>query len=485
MVILHGRNALIFALLGLVLLQAAFAVGDYSVDVEPIQPKISIEEIGSYFLIITNNLGYKESFQIYSPSVEWGVHTNPLLDEIVEIPDGQSRRVKIEFIPTKYVVSGRQYGIQMNVRARAANILKKNYALLTVKSPQLIAQEYQPAIDVEVEYPQEIDPRKKYQLKLDIENKNVLNIEELQIIVDSDTVHQESMTSLGPLKQKTVLFTLAFDPVEAPLKDHFKIRTFAKNRTTSEDILPYQILAIDDVQEKDKDEKTFMKTIVEVSLRNEGNINVSKTFNYPVSWYEWVFVYADKEKHYERMNGQGYYVFPYSLEPLQVYKIRIVHNYRIILYLIIAGLVYVVLYYLLRSPVVARKVVSSITTKEGAISEMKILLHVRNRTGKRLYEIIVADRAPKLVELVNEFSLGTLKPLKILQHETKGTIIKWYMDGLEPFEERVITYSIRARLNILGGVTLPFCIVKFKEKSGKEYLSHSNKLRVAVKREEI
>ena len=475
----------LFATLFTILISSSvLAIGDFSVELVPITDKISIYESGYYFLKIKNNLGITERFQTYSPSIEWFVRVSPLTDEIFTLDDGEERRIKVEFNPTKYINPGQQYGVQVNVRALDSDILKKNFALMSVKSKFQITQEYQPALHVEVDSPEEIDPREKYQIKLNIENKNVLDITDMIITIDSKTQHLESMTSLGPLKQKTVLFTLSFDPKEAPISDHFKIRTYVMNKTVTDDAAPYDIIEYQDVQERVDKDKSFMARLTIITIKNNGNKAVTDEYVLPKSFIKRIFTDIDYPAEIRKVDKKRSYVFAYSLQPDETIQITVKSNYRIILYVIIVIVVLILLYYWLRSPLVAKKSVSSISTREGAISELKVMLHVRNRSSKMLEEVLVIDRIPRIIELINDFPIGTLKPIKVLPHDKKGTIVKWFIEGLEPFEERVITYRIKSNLNILGGLTLPLCIMKFKGKSGKEYMIHSNKVKIFLKKDQ-
>ena len=108
--------------------------------------------------------------------------------------------------------------------------------------------------------------------------------------------------------------------------------------------------------------------------------------------------------------------------------------------------------------------------------ELKILLHVKNRSNGTIDEINITDTIPHIGEMDKEIQIGTIKPTGIAKHKT-GTIVKWNIVSLERFEERIITYRIRTKLSVLGGIVLPTARVKFKEK-GREMVVRSNKLRL-------
>jgi len=117
--------------------------------------------------------------------------------------------------------------------------------------------------------------------------------------------------------------------------------------------------------------------------------------------------------------------------------------------------------------------------EEGGISEIKILLHVKNRSNFTIDEIDITDTIPHIGEMDKEIQIGTIKPVSIAKHKRIGTIVKWQIISLEKYEERIITYRIRSKLSILGGLILPAAKLKFKEK-GKDRVVKSSKLKLNV-----
>ena len=111
---------------------------------------------------------------------------------------------------------------------------------------------------------------------------------------------------------------------------------------------------------------------------------------------------------------------------------------------------------------------------------MKIIIYIKNRSSEIINNIFVNDKVPSLAELIKESYLGTLEPTKILVHDKKGTIVKWELKSLEPFEERVITYKIKSKLNIIGGISLPPTKIRFDTKSGRERVIFSNRCELRI-----
>ena len=97
--------------------------------------------------------------------------------------------------------------------------------------------------------------------------------------------------------------------------------------------------------------------------------------------------------------------------------------------------------------------------QEKEISDMKILIHIKNNTNKLIKNIKVMDVIPKLAKIHKEF--GTVHPTKI-QKGAAGHRLIWELDEMEPGEERVFAYKIQSKLPIVGGVKLPPAKATFK-----------------------
>ena len=92
--------------------------------------------------------------------------------------------------------------------------------------------------------------------------------------------------------------------------------------------------------------------------------------------------------------------------------------------------------------------------------------------------INITDWIPSIATHKKESHVGTLAPKKILKHLKRGTIIKWEIDALEPFEERIISYKLKSKIAIVGGLTLPHSKIKFETDKGQERTVTSNRSRI-------
>ena len=115
--------------------------------------------------------------------------------------------------------------------------------------------------------------------------------------------------------------------------------------------------------------------------------------------------------------------------------------------------------------------------KEGGISELKVLLEIKNTSDKPIKNVAIIDYIPNIAELATDYMPGTITPAKVLAHKAKGSILKWTIEEMAPGEDRLISYNIKSKLSIIGNFKLPRAKVVFKQNK-KEIRSYSNSLGV-------
>ena len=172
-----------------------------------------------------------------------------------------------------------------------------------------------------------------------------------------------------------------------------------------------------------------------------------------------------------------YFSWDLTLEPTEEVTIRVIHNYRMILYLLIIIAGCIVAYYMFRSPVQITKMAKNIELHKGVISEVKVMLNVKNISNQPLSHIKVLDKVPNMANINQDFDIGTVRPSKIMKHESQGyTVVRWDFDELDPQEDRLITYRMKSKLSIFGNFELPRAKVIYKTKTNKKRVVRSNKL---------
>ena len=157
-------------------------------------------------------------------------------------------------------------------------------------------------------------------------------------------------------------------------------------------------------------------------------------------------------------------------------QVTITKNFIPLFIVIIMLIAILILYYVFRSPLIIKKESGNLIKKEGGISEISVILHIKNRGKSKIEGIEVTEAIPRLVSVEREVSIGSLQPTKILRHEKRGTVVvKWSVNSLDVSEERVLSYKIKSKLPILGSFSLPAAAAVFKF-DGKTLTATSNRL---------
>jgi len=120
------------------------------------------------------------------------------------------------------------------------------------------------------------------------------------------------------------------------------------------------------------------------------------------------------------------------------------------------------------------------TTKGGeeSLSQIKVTLEVKNKTKKPLKNVTITDKVPGIANVENSLELGTLRP-KEVKHTKKGTKVVWNLAELDANEHRLITYKVKAKLNIVGTFSLPRAEVEYAIRGKKKGKAYSNIFRLS------
>lgn len=464
----------------LLILSLSIAVAaDYNISISPKEKKITLSETAQFSVTIISNSTKTEKFTAVLPpaEVKWS-----MLPQTVNVYPGSKESFNLLITPTKHIIPG-PYGIKINFRREAPEELIEKTVFVNVQTESEIISKYKPSIKADVDMPVSITPEKKITIRVNIENQNVLNLTDLKIRISSDleVLNTERVTHLAPLEEKVLAFTYELNPLQKPgeyrvsfelLKGNQTIETFSTRVLTVLEIKP-------GFGKEEKEKLGLLKLTKELTYTSKSNIKDAQEIKLPISLFEKWFTSSIPEAKYFKEEGKRFISWNLELEPGQSKTIFIIVNYRPILYVIVLIIIIVVLYYAYKSPVIIKKGVSEVNLKEGGISQIRLMLEIKNNSKKSISNVTITDYVPNIAILEKTYIEGTLKPSKILHHKERGTILKWELPELAPGEDRLISYNIKSKLSILGNFKLPRAKVKFKHK-GKEYISYSNTLGISA-----
>ncbi len=456
-----------------VMLSTLVSAFDYSVEFAPAQQSIDQNDLAKYNMTIQHDYPNMEFFEVYSPEVLWDIRTT----EPLQVKPGKPFKTTLTIQPLN--INPGLYGVPIHVKRTGTNELKKALLYMEVTGPPS-THTYLPAVRGTVEIPALVDPRNDIEITVNLENQNRRNLSGISIKARSNVINQDYTVSLNPLERKTFRLTARVDAQTHPQRDTLKVSVVAteKDKGYQFDLpfVDYEIVSYGQLMPTMEVSKSFLRTARVITLSNNANILLEEPFAYPMPWYARIFTKTDPKARVE----DGSLVWDVKINVGNSRQVRAVTNYRPLAVMILLAAILLITYYIFRSPLVIKKSAAVLSTREGGISELKILLELKNRSGKPIRAVSIIDLVPRIAELIKEYDIGTLTPSNVIRQERKGTIIKYAVGDIMPREERVISYKVRSSLTILGGVSLPEAVSKFTTAAGKERTTSSNRAKVRM-----
>jgi len=448
----------------------------FTVSLSSVRDNILQNETAIFKITVYNSLQTIEHYQIYSPDVEWNVATKPPEDYILKVYPTSSSETLVTVQPIALTKPG-LYAVTLYIKSVESNEVLSKKLVLEIRNSNPYYGQYLPSVQLNSFVADTMDPRTPLTVRVDLSNQNTKNLSSINIVISSKLFTKTHTTSLGPLEQKSIDFTLNLDPNLPPTEDTLKVEasTNFNSKIYQFDAVPrpFAIAAYGKVTEETNIQKSIWSKKITITVRNTGNDQQQYTARTERTLLGVLVGSLDSTARVEEQQGTTYYSWSMLVEPFEARQVSITYNYWIIYLVIIIIGGSIAGYYILRSPIIVQKSSQVLSIKHGGISEIKIQIDIINRSRRQLKNVHVIDKIPNLLEYHKTEKPGLMQPDQVLKHEKKGTILKWNLGNLEPFEERVINYNSVSKLSILGGMSLPSALVSY-DKGEEESYANSN-----------
>ncbi len=440
---------------------------------------IYANETAVYTLSVTNTYRDNERLELdFGLDQKWSFETDPLsyLSSFT-VDVGETVTFDIFITPTSPYISSGKYAIAFQLISETGDE-KVVDLILYIKNPDALTG-YLPSLNFLLDSQGYVDPRQTSRVKLEIQNRNPLDINIMEIQLTSTLYNETKTTSIKPLGSATVIFEITYDPQQKPIGDTLFFTVTVGDKVFTPIKKEIEIIPYADIVEVQYPTKSFLlKTTQSTEYINKGNSDMTKTLRYATSSFEQYFTGGNPEWIVVEESGLLYYetevTFPVDVPVVVTYTV----NYRPLLYIVILMIAGAVCYYFFRSPVVVKKEVIPLTVHKDGHTKMKVLIHIKNRTIHLVDDVEIIDKIPAVAEIEKRFELGTMKPEKVMRHDKAGTVLFWRIPHLEAYEERIITYKISSIYQIVGEFKLPAVHLKFKNKKQKYVKVASDSVRV-------
>lgn len=435
----------------------------FNITVKNINNVVSPLQEAEFNLTIYNNQNFKDIYRLafndlrFSPSTLYLPHYTTG----IEIRPFQEKTVVILLKPVKNILIGK-YNIEMLVQSKKTNLKKK--AIVEID----ISEDLYYSSDIGIELVVEnIDPSKVNSINVLLTNNNPLRLKNLLIELESNLIKKHATVDLEPSTTKMVEFSVELDRSTKPQQDKLTVMVSKNNTLLVSLTKDIEIGSYTTFEKRSKIIQRFLGVTEEITLTNKGNVQETKPVKIKTSIWDKIFTRTNPKAEVVEEDGKTYFKWDMSLNPGETKTIILTKSYLPLFIIIVVIAFGIVLFFLLRSPIVVMKEAQDVKIEHGGISDMKVIITVRNRTNREIKDVRVVEKISHLVNLEKKEQLGSLKPAKVYNY-TGGKVVSWKLAALEPKEERIFSYKIRSKLRIIGGLVIKPAVVEFSTPRGKQ-----------------
>jgi hypothetical protein len=327
-------------------------------------------------------------------------------------------------------------------------------------------------IKITTDLPDQVAPGREVVFEVKFRNQANLMVDPADLYIDSDLFSKYYSEILYPTPYeitKSLKFTP--EPTAKPGIYQMVITAFKGKTLRGRIVKNFEVTSNPDIESKVDTKSGFLMRELTVTKYNKGNVNVDDVYEIPMTWFEKLMTNYNIEPS-KIAEGKAEWMF--TIQPAETKTLTIKTDYRVLFFTIIGLLILaIIMIYYMKRVVSIKKAVFKMRDEKGAVAEIKVLLHVSNKTSKPITQIKVVDILPNMLILSHEF--GTLKPNKFQKGEKSSRLI-WDIDELEPGEERVISYRAKPGLHVIGSLTLPASLLRYTNKDKRIIDMQSNKV---------
>jgi hypothetical protein len=461
------------------------SVAAFEVSYEVIENRVLPSDTAKYTLTISHELDNEDRFRIMIEEVEWVLRSDPdsFYFSGATIPASSDRTFELMLRSSTKGIGN--YLIDLDVVSENTGTTETVQIPVSITSPDGTVGEYLAAVNRLLEFPQQVDPRDGFSVSVNLRNRNPRNITSFDILIESDLFTISESTPLEPFESKRVdLFVELPDDLEP--QDVEMVTTFTADGVPLVERFfdDFSIISYRNIEETLERDRGLFRSTRTYTYTNTANaptvIEGSAQVNLLSRFFSAVRIDGERSSKTITTNSTGTYVtWSQPLEKAETVTVTVVANYAIVFWLVIVALAALIIASLMRSPITIRKDAVVVGVSEGGISEIRVVVHLKNRSARKFLNLSVVDTIPKIAEYVPDKE-ENMHTLRVYTNQREGSIVKWNLETLERYEERILTYRVKSKLSIVGGLTLPRSLLRFTDDSGQEQVTRSNPERVAL-----
>ena len=430
---------------------------------------ISPGEVGIYNLRVTNLDAYELNLQFQA-------------DPFAGLPSSDLDHIFID--PNIYTLVGHEtVDIQVEMKLKGDSETQKRYqSFITAEALnkevsekydlQVFAMEPEDSITVYLkDVPETISPGTDLIFNVGLTNNLDESLSNVEVYASSEIFEKQETIQLFSKQERDLEFIFPIETSTVPDDYTLNVRVYYDDEQEASESYDFTVELYEDVSETVEDVSSLLFREIKVTKENNGNAIVGESYNFGLTLIERLFVSYSIEPTYVD-DGTAYWSF--NLDPDENFSLLIKINYRPVCIAIAVILLFglVAMYWLSKGLVIKKSVFKLRQTTEG-ISNLKIMLHIKNNSNKTIKNVLLIDILPRIINPSTTF--GTLRPSNI-ERGNKGVRLIWKIPELVKGEERVISYEVEAKMKVFGKFTLPPAMIRYKKPRGKVVNIRSNPL---------
>mgnify|MGYP001587683400 CR=1 FL=1 len=431
-----------------------------TLQVIPVAPEVEIGGTATFKLAITNMGPERDVFKIsgdpsdispFSPAVQY-IQFEP--NQIKLDPD-QMKEVDVKVKILENAEPDDEHRVDVTVSSLSHTENEKSTSL------KVFVLSNKDVVQMSANAPSEVTPGENYELSVLFKNRLNSFLEGYEISVYSDLpgISKSFFANFSAKEEREEYFSFPISLNAAPGDYALNVKAYSGSDLKGSYSWAFKVNEKSSIGEQKAEKGGFLKSTTTITKRNDGNVKSTQSITIESSFLKNIFTSTKPDAK----TRHGDLTWEFSLAPGEEYTVTVERNYRPIFYgFVIIVLAVILIYFHIERSVVIKKRIFMIRSNIQGLSEMKILLIVRNGRMKQLQGVKVMDVLPNIIQPTHEF--GTLKPDSV-QQGAKGKRFVWEIGNLEPGEERVLTYKVKAKLHLDGGALLPPAMMQY-EKDG-------------------
>ena len=435
------------------------------------------EDSAEFYIWVENQGPDKDTYKLlYLDDPKWSFQVLPEpINKKIDVEPGEKEKIHIL---VKGNVPEGFYGVKVSVQSLGTGNIIDNVMKIRVgeRGP---GEPPAPDFDVDVSVPAQMDPRGTYNVLVNIKNNNERLLEDVNIKLASKFITDDTNVTVQPGETKSISFAvILLDNIE-PQQDQLHVTINYDGKEFYSADHNFEIIEYLPPFKTDIDvDKRVLRQDRTITITNEGNTIKTEAVRLETSLKERFFSRADPKFTYTKEGGRNYFEWIVSLEPGESQTIRLSTSYRILLLIALVIIALLIYKAATSNPLIVRKKIKSLNKAHGAVSDMSVVIYLKNRGKEPITNLRVVERVTRMVHLKKDSFEGSMHPVKMHTHAKEGTLLEYRFGELTPGDTRIIKYKVYAKLHIFGPITIKPTVVEFSTKKGVKKKSRSNELSV-------